>query len=113
MARESNLALELSPFHAQRFADEFFRYFHNQDSCRQLKALVIGSLNYPGVRDSNGTLQKCLPQYCYVKGVQADIMDRSIVVAVRVIRAQLRYTESYADILDCDPESEWLGDAAA
>jgi hypothetical protein len=113
IARESDLALELSPFHTQRFADEFFRYFHTHDSCRRLKALVIGSLNYPGFRDPNSTLQKCLPQYYYVKSIQTDIMGRSIVVAVRVTRAQLRYAESYADILDCDPESEWLGDAAA
>jgi hypothetical protein len=113
MVRESNLALELSQFHAQRFADAFFRYFHTHDLYRQLKALVIGSLNYPGFRDPNGTLQKCLPQYCYVKGVQTDIMGRSIVVAVRVTRSQLRYQESYADILDCDPESELFGDAAA
>jgi hypothetical protein len=111
MARESMVELESPSFQLQRFANAFFRYLHTHDVCRQLKALVIGSVVDVKKLDLEEN-QLYRPQHCYVKGLQTDILGRSTVVAVPVTRAQLRYAEPYADIVDYDPESTWFGGAA-
>ncbi|CAN9168756.1 unnamed protein product [Alternaria alternata] len=43
-----------------------------------------------------------LPQQCFVKGEQRDILGRTVAVGVPVTRMMLRATQPYTDILDID-----------
>jgi hypothetical protein len=43
-----------------------------------------------------------LPQQCFVKGEQRDILGRTVAIGVPVARTTLRATQLYTDILDID-----------
>lgn len=101
----NDLEVESQSFKLQRFANGFFNYLHSRSWCPNFGALVICSLVQEGPSD----FMLFREQHCYVKGLQTDIMGRSTAVGVPVTRAQLGYTEPYADILNFDTGSVWYG----
>jgi hypothetical protein len=51
----------------------------------------------------------CYPRHCFIKGYQVDALNRKIVTAVPVPAYQVRELEPECDLLDFDPECEWVG----
>jgi hypothetical protein len=95
-------------FCMQQWASAFFEYLHTRRWCTRLRALVIRCHVVDTKRSSREDRRvRYVPQCCYVKGFQTDMLGRSGVVAVPVTRAILRASEPWADILDYDPECNW------
>ena len=88
------------------WANLFFDYLYKRGWSPKLTALVIGC--YMPDDDDNEGLSS-FQQHCFVRGLQVDMLGRSTAVAVPVTRAMLRAAEPYANILDYDPESDWIG----
>jgi hypothetical protein len=97
----------------QRFANLMLAELY-RDSDFKLDALVIGHLGPKrGVDDEDD--RHYLPQFCFVKGEQRDILNRMATVAVPVTRAMLRRTHPHTSILDMytgvKAWEQWVGQA--
>ncbi|CAN9140689.1 unnamed protein product [Alternaria alternata] len=68
----------------------------------KLDALVIGHLATVEAIITDAEFVIPLPQQCFVKGEQRDILGRTVAVGVPVTRMMLRATQPYTDILDID-----------
>ncbi|CAN9182387.1 unnamed protein product [Alternaria alternata] len=68
----------------------------------KLDALVIGHLATVEAIITDADFVIPLPQQCFVKGEQRDILGRTVAVGVPVTRMMLRATQPYTDILDID-----------
>ncbi|KAI4643233.1 uncharacterized protein J4E78_009959 [Alternaria triticimaculans] len=82
----------------QTFANRVFEFLGPES---KLDALVIGhvaTLRNP----ENLDLVRPLPQQCFLRGEQRDILGRTVPVAVPVTRMMLRETQPYTDILEVD-----------
>jgi hypothetical protein len=92
-----------------RWANAFFDYLHERQWSSKLTALVVhcSVLKHPYSEPRDG--YDFTPQHCYIKGFETDMLGRCRAVGVPVSRATLRKAEPYADILDWDPECNWVG----
>jgi hypothetical protein len=93
-------------FALQSAANAIFDRVQSFGWCPNLKALVLGS-NVPTPPPENGMLEEekmYIPQHCFIKGFQTDIMGRTTAVGVPVSKAVLRHVSPFADILDFDQE---------
>lgn len=107
----------------QKFANLLFGelYLTHPDSA--LETIIVGHLG-PLKRKSNAVelgngreinSQHYLPQFCFVKSRQEDLLGRTATTGVMVSRAVLKRTHDYMDILDVDAGVEaweqWVGQA--
>ncbi|KAI4637048.1 hypothetical protein J4E93_010714 [Alternaria ventricosa] len=107
----------------QKFANLVFGelYTVNPDFC--LETLIVGHLG-PLLRKSNAVelangrevnSQHYLPQFCFVRSRQEDLLGRTATTGVMVSRAVLKRTHDYMGILDVDAGVEaweqWVGQA--
>jgi hypothetical protein len=84
----------------QTFANQLFGDLHGAGA--KLDALVIGHLATVEAIITDADFVIPLPQQCFVKGEQRDILGRTVAVGVPVTRMMLRATQPYTDILDID-----------
>ncbi|KAF2833474.1 hypothetical protein CC86DRAFT_415251 [Ophiobolus disseminans] len=95
----------------QRFANKIFGELRRLSCCPMLDALVVGSWQE---RDSEDEMNldnddDRIDQFCFVRAVQRDDLNRTEAVGVPVSRAILRQTQLYTDILDLDPNAGYWG----
>jgi hypothetical protein len=85
------------------WANAFFDYLHTHGQNLKLTALVmrcyIGDKVYQAM---DGYYY--LPQNCFVGGYQTNALGHRSAITLPVVKAVLRASEPYADILDWDPE---------
>ncbi|CAN9467475.1 unnamed protein product [Alternaria alternata] len=91
----SILSMQLQTFANQLFGDLY-------GAGAKLDALVIGHLATVEAIITDADFVIPLPQQCFVKGEQRDILGRTVAVGVPVTRMMLRATQPYTDILDID-----------
>ncbi|CAN9167811.1 unnamed protein product [Alternaria alternata] len=84
----------------QTFANQLFGDLYGAGA--KLDALVIGHLATVEAIITDAEFVIPLPQQCFVKGEQRDILGRTVAVGVPVTRMMLRATQPYTDILDID-----------
>ncbi|RYO11924.1 hypothetical protein AA0111_g12701 [Alternaria arborescens] len=84
----------------QTFANQLFGDLHGAGA--KLDALVIGHLATVEAIITDADFVIPLPQQCFVKGEQRDILGRTVAVGVPVTRMMLHATQPYTDILDID-----------
>ncbi|KAH3904244.1 hypothetical protein HBI56_176490 [Parastagonospora nodorum] len=86
----------------------FFNALHKRQQNPKLHALAIGSYirNRKEERADMGVPGgfKYFSQHCFVRGMQTDMLGRTIAVVLPVTRAILQAAEPLADILDYDSE---------
>lgn len=91
----------------QRFANGFFQYLDDRNLCPKLKALAFG-VNWTPRRPLAAN-EYSVPRHCFIKGWQTDALNRRTAIAVPVPTYRLRELDPELDILDFDPECEWVG----
>jgi hypothetical protein len=106
----------------QKFANLVFGELYT-DKNFSLEVLIVGHLrpllrdtNAKGIEDSSLREGSCyLPQFCYVRGIQHDLLGRTATTGVPVFRSVLRRTHDHTSILDVDSGVEaweqWVGQA--
>jgi hypothetical protein len=106
----------------QKFANLVFGELYT-DKNFNLEVLIVGHLrpllrdtNAKGIEDSSLREGSCyLPQFCYVRGIQHDLLGRTATTGVPVFRSVLRRTHDHTSILDVDSGVEaweqWVGQA--
>ncbi|KAK1915393.1 hypothetical protein P3342_003203 [Pyrenophora teres f. teres] len=94
-------------FELQRFANVFFQFLETRNLCPRLNSLAIGVFWEP--RTSLGNFAFHIPRHCFIKGYQTDALGRTTAVGVPVSVHTLRTYEPESDILDLDPDCEWVG----
>jgi hypothetical protein len=93
----------------QKFSNAVFDYMHRNHACSSLKVLVVGTHFVAGL-DAMMEEDMCLyPRHCFVKGYQTDVLSRSTTIAVPVPAYRIRELEPDCDLLDYDPECNWVG----
>jgi hypothetical protein len=92
--------------HLQNFANRFFSELCRLRCCPLLDALVIGHA-------CALEPESPLPQSCFIKAEQKDVLGRTNAVGVLVSRAMVRLTQQDTDVLDLDSlAGAWNGWAA-
>ncbi|KAI4941529.1 hypothetical protein J4E91_010705 [Alternaria rosae] len=86
----------------QTFANRFFEFIGPES---KLDALVIGHVATLKSPENPPVHRRPLPQQCFLRGEQRDILGRTVPVAVPVTRMMLRETQPYTDILEVDHHS--------
>jgi len=94
-------------FELQRFANVFFQFLKTRNLCPRLNSLAIGVFWEP--RTSLGNFAFHIPRHCFIKGYQTDVLGRTTAIGVPVSVHTLRSYEPESDILDLDPDCEWVG----
>lgn len=90
-----------------RWANAFFDYMHRKGWSQRLHTLVIRC--FVAERDDMGDDYIYSPQHCFVKGLQTDMYGRSFAMAIPVSRSRVKAELPWTDILDHDPECDWIG----
>ena len=94
----------------QRFANAFFIYLEQNNVCSEMRAMIFGMHWAPDrSNDERIGVESCYPRYCFIKGYRIDALNRKIVTAVPVPAHQIRELEPECNLLDFDPECEWVG----
>jgi hypothetical protein len=50
-----------------------------------------------------------IPSHCFIRGYQTDFLNRRTAIAIPVSGYTLQQNEPESDILDLDPDCDWLG----
>jgi hypothetical protein len=96
-------------YELQQFANAFFKHLEKHGLCPMLNSLAIGMFWEP---NSNVRLladEYHVPRHCFIKGYQIDFMNRRRATAIPVSAYTLQHYEPESDILDFDPDCNWLG----
>jgi hypothetical protein len=92
----------------QRFANSIFQHLDRRTLCPKLESLAIGTYWEPR-RVLNITDGYHVPRHCFNRGYQTDFLNRRTVIAIPVSGHTLQQNEPESDILDLDPDCDWLG----
>lgn len=95
----------------QKFSNGVFEHLDRHKSCLDLKAIVIGHHSHvgPGTHLGEQSVEWYYPRHCFIKGYQVDVLSRRTAVAVPVPSYRIRELDPDCDLLDYDPECEWVG----
>ncbi|KAF2833071.1 hypothetical protein CC86DRAFT_399721 [Ophiobolus disseminans] len=95
----------------QKFSNGVFEYMDRHKACPDLKAIVIGHHSHvgPGSHLGEEMVEWFYPRHCFIKGYQIDVLQRRTAVAVPVPAYRIQELEPGCDLLDYDPECEWVG----
>ena len=113
---------EILAMQMQKFANLVFGEFYRNPNF-QLEVLIVGHFR-PELRDTVAPLVdqdemdegvRFLPQFCFARMRQQDLLGRTATTGVPVSRSVLRRTHGYMSILDVDPDmaawEQWAGRA--
>ena len=76
--------------------------------CPKLQVLVFGC-NWDVPLEVNLDDEVHVPRHCFIRGTQTDALGRKVVVGVQSPISMIRELDPSLDILESDPECEWLG----
>jgi hypothetical protein len=94
----------------ERFANDFFTYLEQKNQCPKLRAVIFGMHWDPKIpHDLVQGDESLYSRHCFVKEHQSDASNLRMAVAVPVPAYKIRELEPECDLLDLDPECEWVG----
>ena len=93
----------------QRFANPIITHLEDNALCPVLKGLVFGSHWDADARRRNHDDEWAYPRYCFIKGWQTNLLGERSATAVPVRESELRDLELSCDLLDFDPQCQWIG----
>jgi hypothetical protein len=95
----------------QRFCNAVFEHMESNRLCPSLTAIVVGvhfdPTGLPSYLDYDGTWY--FTRHCFIRGYQTDALNRRTVVGVPVPASKILELEPDCDLLDYDPECDWVG----
>jgi len=99
----------------QHFVTTVFAYMDRSGICSRLRGIVFGMYWEPespyGLPIEWG-LEWPYTRHCFVRGYQTDAFNRKATVALPVPPHKIRELEPDCDLLDFDPECDWVGGIA-